>query len=142
MKQFLVLLVLSISLTGGKPNDPTKHIYEPERLKIIKDTETVCGTVVYIRSEEDGDYHIRLKMNPCSVSLSHKNYTKQDSCIVLEIICEHKSIISNCKCDDYINKIKVPKIGDKIQAIGQLVFDKRHKWIEIHPVFKINYLNE
>jgi hypothetical protein len=83
----------------------------------------------------DGDYHIQLKIDSNEVNLTHKNYTKQNECIVLEIVCSHKSVISSCKCENYTNQINIPIVGEKIRVMGQLVLDKRHKWIEIHPVF-------
>lgn len=135
MKQLILLLIIFIPIISKSQNDPKKHIYEPERLSIIKDTSILRGIVINIKSELDGDYHIQLKIDSGSVILCKKNYTKQDSCIVLEIVCAHKSVISLCKCEDYTNQIEIPKIGEKIRVIGQLVIDKRHKWIEIHPVF-------
>ena len=116
-------------------SEPAKHVYEPERLNIITNYITTTGKVIFIKEEMDGDYHIRLKMDNDIIKLIKKNYTKQDSCIVLEIVCAHESLISKCKCKEYINNIKIPKVGSYITVSGQLVIDKRHNWIEIHPVF-------
>lgn len=133
-------MLLFVSLAKAQDN-PNKHVYDSERLQIIKDTEKVKGTVLAIYNEIDGDYHIRLRMNKNDIRLSHRNYTKQDSCIVLEIVCGHKAIFPiSCTCKDYTNKVLIPDVGDKIEVSGQLVsgqlvFDKRHRWIEIHPVY-------
>src|SRR5689334_10604460 len=37
-----------------------RHIYHPDRLKVVKLCMTVRGTVEGVRSEPDGDKHIRL----------------------------------------------------------------------------------
>ena len=40
------------------------HVYHPERLHIIDTCKSVLGTIESKKSETDGDFHIRLKLNP------------------------------------------------------------------------------
>lgn len=121
-------------------NDPKKHIFKSDRLVMLKDTE-ITGIVTYIHAELDGDYHIRLKTSD-KLILSSNNYSKQDSCLILEIICAHKTIFPmSCSCKGYMNKITIPKINDKITVSGVLVFDKTHELTEIHPVISLQIIN-
>lgn len=134
----LILLLLLTSLLVYSQQDPDKYIYEKERLRVIKDTLTLEGTVKLVFSELDGDYHIRLKIDSGTIKLSRKNYTLQDSCIVLEIVCGHKAIFPiSCTCGDYQNQIQIPLVGEHIKVTGRLVFDKRHRWTELHSVYNI-----
>src|ERR1700742_3738106 len=92
---FILLFIPSFIMAQ---NDPNEHIYQPERLVLKKDTMTVSGTVLYVLNELDGDYHIRLRMDSDYVKLSKKNFTRQDSCIILEIVCGHQAIFPiSCK---------------------------------------------
>ena len=69
------------------------------------------------------------------------NYSKQDSCLILEIVCAHKTIFPmSCSCKGYVNKIIIPKINDKIKVTGSLVVDKTHNLLEIHPVTLIEII--
>lgn len=40
------------------------HVYHPERLQIIDSCKSVLGTIESKKSEPDGDFHIRLKLDP------------------------------------------------------------------------------
>ncbi|MEJ7627930.1 MAG: hypothetical protein WKF35_13775 [Ferruginibacter sp.] len=40
-------------------------------------------------------------------------------------------------CNDYINKIQIPKLGAHVKVTGSLVIDTHNGWAEIHPVTKI-----
>ena len=138
MKKFLFIFIIFLCGQLKAQEDPNEHIFEPERLVTQKDTMTVTGNVMGVFNELDGDYHIRLRMDSSYVKLSKKNFTKQDSCIILEIVCAHQAIFPiSCTCKGYISRIEIPQIGKRVKVTGKLVFDKRHKWEEIHPVYKI-----
>ncbi len=139
IKRPLLIIALLLSVVVKAQEDPNDHIYEPERLVTQKDTMTVTGTIVFVLNEIDGDYHIRLRMDSNYVKLSKKNYTRQDSCIVLELVCAHQAIFPiSCKCQGYTNKVAIPEIGTHMQVTGRLVYDRRHKWTELHPVYKMD----
>lgn len=66
----------------------------------------VCGPVVYVRKQQDGDYHITLDDGRAQ--------------IVLEIIPELP--------------LPVPKKGQRIRARGIVRTDRHHGFAELHPV--------
>ena len=116
--------------------NPKEFVYEKERLKILKENIEVFGTIKFIKGELDGDYHFRLKLSEEADSLLIKNNFKyQDSCLVLEIVCGKGSF--HTICNGYINPIPLPKVGDYVRVTGDYVFDKRHRWTEIHPVIEM-----
>ena len=82
------------------------------RLSLVKLATTaspraeVCGPVVYVRKQQDRDWHITLD-----------DGTRK---VVLEIIPELP--------------LPVPKKGHTIRARGVVRFDRRHGWPELHPL--------
>src|SRR5207245_5852239 len=40
------------------------HVYNPTRLQIIDRCKTVTGTIESVKVENDGDFHIRLRVDP------------------------------------------------------------------------------
>ena len=135
MKQIIISIsvFLSIFVFCSFAHNPRNFVYEKERLKIIKDSVTLYGIITYIKGELDGDFHLRLKMNDSlNYLLSKNNFRFQDSCLVLEIVCGKSSFHSIC--NEYENSIDLPAVGDIVAVTGVYVFDKRHKWMELHPV--------
>jgi hypothetical protein len=148
---FFFILITLISLTSAFSQCDTslwQHAYWNKRLIVKQKCLTVTGTVKTIINEPDGDCHIRLKLDAGQDSLMNaKNYSKQDSCFVLEIVCEHTATQpgSAYACKGYVNKVQVPNIGQHIQATGVYVKDNgypgyRHGWMEVHPVSAIKEL--
>jgi hypothetical protein len=45
------------------------HVYNPARLQIVDQCKTVSGTIDSIRVEPDGDFHIRLRVDPQFASM-------------------------------------------------------------------------
>ncbi|MGP8215994.1 MAG: hypothetical protein ACLQQ4_10555 [Bacteroidia bacterium] len=143
MKKLLLITTWLLCGLLKAQDDPNEHVFQPERLVALKDTMTISGTVMFVFCELDGDYHIRLRMDSDYVKLSKKNFKRQDSCIILEIVCAHQAIFPiSCKCQGYKNHIAVPVVGMKVSVTGKLVFDKRHKWTEIHPVYEMQEKKE
>lgn len=139
MKLFFYLLSFFLFLPFRIfSQNPVNFIYDKERLVILKDSMTVYGIIKHIKGEVDGDYHLRLKLVDSrqeDTLLVERNYTKQDGCLVLEIICAKNSVFSICS--GYENQIPLPKVGDFVKVLGNYVFDKRHGWMEIHPIFNM-----
>ena len=130
---FLFFFLLNLAVFGQNPKEV---VYEKERLIILKENVEVFGTIMFIKGELDGDYHFRLKLSEEADSLLVKNNFKyQDSCLVLEIVCGKGSF--HTICNGYTNLIPLPKIGDYVRVTGDYVFDKRHRWTEIHPVIEM-----
>ena len=109
-------------------------------LKVIEQCKTVTGTVMAVKREKDGDYHIRVKLDSGQENLlNEKNIQVQHGCLVLEIICgcevTQKDAIEPCQ--GYVNNVRVPEKGEHVQVTGSYVYDAEHGWMEIHPVTKI-----
>ena len=56
----------SISSEGGGKCDQSlwKHVYNPQRLQVVDPCKTVSGITESKTVQPDGDYHIRLKLDP------------------------------------------------------------------------------
>ncbi len=66
-------IVTASESTPGKCDDSLwNHVYNPSRLQIVDKCITVTGIIDSIRSEQDGDLHIRLKLDP-----SHSHLVNQ-----------------------------------------------------------------
>lgn len=114
------------------------HVYNPSRLQIVDKCITVTGIIDSIRSEQDGDLHIRLKLDPPYAHLVNQaNQENQFGDLVLEPICIGKvtqaSAISACQ--NFHQDIHIPPVSSHIQVTGSYVLDKEHgNWAEIHPI--------
>ena len=116
---FIILLALAATCHGQK--DYRWKFMKGTDLNFIKKDVTRTGKVVKVYGEADGDLHIWLQ-------------TKKEL-IVCEVICYKQVPI----CGGYKNSIPKPRAGDYIKVKGDLVYDKKHKWNELHPVKKIEY---
>jgi hypothetical protein len=122
MKAILIISALLVSLSCLSQKDYRWKYIKESNLQFIKANVTRTGKVVKIRTETDGDLHVWL-------------LTKHNL-ILCEIICYKDVPI----CKGYVNKIPRPRVGNKITVKGDLVFDNKHKWQELHPVKKISFL--
>lgn len=120
-----------------------QHIYNNYRLELKEECKTVTGTVLSKRREKDGDYHLRLRVDSGQGNLiNEKNLTQQDSCLVIEIICALKITQTDAvdACENYVNNVQIPYVGEHITVTGSYVLDIQHGWMEIHPVTCIGKL--
>jgi hypothetical protein len=125
------------------------HVYRPERLEGDKKCTTVKGVVRAVKAEQDGSYTVQLKLDPGQplALLNDKNLSLQNGCMVLVIICAHRPIAQADAlkaCGAYENKVKVPSVGDHLQATGTYVTDTEpeHGWNELQPVSAIMELQK
>lgn len=110
----LMLLVLALPVPAGTETQPFTDVpgrtFHPLPLaKVVTSPyprAEVCGPVVYVRQQRDGDWHVTLDDGTAKV--------------VLEIIPELP--------------LPVPKKGQMIRARGVVRTDGHHKWAELHPV--------
>jgi hypothetical protein len=151
----LLLLALFLSLTSIAAYGQTcsgseslmTHIYKPDRLvPTNKGCITVTGTVIAKLPEDDGDFHYRLKLDRGQGSglVNAKNKTKtQRGFLVFEPICIGKVNQKDAKaaCRKFHQKITIPNKGDRVSVTGIHVLDKKHGWLEIHPVTSIVVLH-
>ena len=128
------------SLSSACDPELWKHVYNPERLKVIKDCITVTGVITESHAEADGDHHLLLKPDAGNENLlTRKNLKNKKGNLVIEAICANN--ISEKKvgdaCKGYVNNIKIPSIGAHVRVSGSLVLDTHNGWNEIHPISKI-----
>jgi hypothetical protein len=129
--------------TAATCNDPfssESHIYNPDRLVVYKDCQTVSGIVDRIIVEADGDYHIRLGLDTAYQNLTNSvNDSDQYGDLVLEIVCVNTVTQTDAidACQNYVNHVTVPQEGQHIVATGPYVLDTDHGWTEIHPVYSL-----
>jgi hypothetical protein len=99
-------LLLVLLLAVSEPR--TYHAVTIAGLKTAQWTHVaVCGRVDFVKSEGDGDTHIKL--------------TDGDAFIVAEIVPYHRVFT-------------IPKVGQFIRIAGVSRLDKQHGWYEVHPV--------
>jgi len=121
------------------------HVYNSSRLIILEKCIQVTGVVMSKKKEDDGDMHILLKLDKGQETrLIKGNYDETKGFLVVEIICENVKEKDRSKyaCTDYVNQIRVPKIGKHVRVTGTYVMDKHHNWAEVHPVSKLKVLKD
>ena len=124
----------------GCLQDPMLHVYNPDRLRVLNPCVTVSGTVELIRSEADGDYHVRVQLDAGQLCggqncLDAANLSQQGGDLVVEPVCEHSITQTDAvaACSGYHNTLAVPPVGTHTTVTGPWVLDQDHGWNEIHP---------
>lgn len=117
------------------------HVYNPQRLQVVESCKTVTGIIESKRVEADGDYHIRLKLDPQYANLINQaNVKGQLGDLVVEPICMNRvtQLDAMSACQNFRQNIDIPAVGTHVQVTGSYVLDKEHgSWAEIHPVTSI-----
>jgi hypothetical protein len=117
------------------------HVYIPERLKVVNPCISVTGVIESIKSEPDGDYHIRVKLDQQYSNMTNiSNRIFQHGDIVVEAICAHETSESDATaaCASFHQDLSIPAIGTHVRVTGSYVLDRLHfNWAEIHPVTAI-----
>jgi hypothetical protein len=121
-----------------------KHVYHPDRLVPAKGCVTVTGVIVKKLKEKDGDFHVRLKLDPGQDAdlVNDKNNEIQGGNLVFEPICVNPVTQNSAKaaCKHFHQKIMLPNKGDRVSVTGMHMLDSEHGWLEIHPVTSITVL--
>ena len=134
----------STTSTSGEQCDESlwNHVYNPSRLQVVEPCKTVTGIIESIRTETDGDYHIRLKPDPQFSNLVNSaNANGQFGDLLLEPICVNpvNQLDAVSACQDFHQNISIPPIGTHVQVTGSYVLDNQHDgWAEIHPITSIS----
>jgi hypothetical protein len=119
-----------------------QHVYHPDRLLVIEQCKVVTGVIDGVRSEPDGDFHIRLALDPGQEDLlNEKNMTVQHGDLVIEPICEHPVTQADAigSCENFAGGVPRPRKGMHVRVAGSYVHDAEggHGWNEIHPAVLI-----
>jgi hypothetical protein len=126
--------VLILALLAG---DLWSHVYHPGRFIVHDPGVTITGSVVLLRKEKDGDWHIQIRLDPkYRPLLNAKNRKLQGGNLVVEPICVLKVTQADAieACRGYVNEVTIPKKGDRVKVTGAYVTDTQHGWTELHPV--------
>jgi hypothetical protein len=120
--------------------DPRRFSKPQDRLQVLQDCVTVTGTIITAKPEKDGDFHIRLRLDPQFASmLNAKNRSGQLGTLVVEPVCMNpvtqKDTIQEHACDGFAQHVYTPDMLNKhVRVVGAYVTDMEHGWNEIHPV--------
>jgi hypothetical protein len=108
-----------------------RHVYHPDRLRLVRKCMTVRGRVTGLSWEPDGDLHILLATRPALV-----NSMNEHGDLLLEEICQGSVTQADAvaACQGVPHNLTVPSVGDRVTVSGSYVLDTSHGWTEIHPV--------
>ena len=127
--------------TGSVCRSPTEHVYHAYRLQVRNPCLTLSGVIDRIKDEPDGDYHVRLHLDPQFASLVNSaNVAQQGGDLVLEPVCIHAITQADAvsACAGYTNPLAVPARGTHVIVTGAYVLDTGHGWMELHPLWDIH----
>lgn len=140
-----------------KPGPPLAGVYLPFRLHLKNRCVTVSGTVDCVQHEDDGDVHIRLRVDPAYRRLltpanAFQRCPRQTGPhLVVEIIPQHGHLpfpTNSATRGGFITPA-APAAGDHITVTGPYVWDSNilhdlvypgknvANWAEIHPAWHI-----
>jgi len=129
------------SATVVSCSDPHAHIYSPDRLRLLAPCIKLTGTIEEEKAEPDGDYHVRLYLDPgqtCAGQpcLDADNLGQQAGDLVLEPVCENpiRQADAVSACQGYHNALVLPPVGSHVVVMGPFMLDTDHGWDEIHPL--------
>lgn len=152
---FTAILLLMLSVSCGdsitQPSaatdtcDPVfwNHVWGPDRLTIVDRCRTVTGTVSDMHTNEDGDFDIRLALDPQFSSLLNAlNISQLNGHLQLEAICQAPILTADAlqACGSFRSNILLPSVGQRISATGTYVLDTNHGWMELHPLSVVRIL--
>jgi hypothetical protein len=140
-----------------KPGPPLAGVYLPFRLHVKNGCVTISGTVDCLRHEDDGDIHIRLRVDPGYRSLLTPANAFQQCAghagphLVVEIIPQngHLPFLTNSASRGGFITPAAPAVGDHVTVTGPLVWDSNalhdliypgrnvENWAEIHPAWNV-----
>lgn len=110
-----------------------RHVYHPQRLKILDDCLEVAGYVLSVRQEPDGDAHIMIYLDvPLDGNIT----------LVTEAICVYPVQQADAvqACVGFHNRVSIPPIESHVVVVGTHVLDTNHGWEEIHPITSLEVL--
>ncbi len=121
------------------------HVYNSSRFTVHNQCTYAIGYIQEIYAEPDGDYHIRLKLEPdFKYMMNALNISSTGSDLVGEIICANNITQSDAvaPCHNYTSSVYVPNVGEHVKITGSYVTDNVHGWNEIHPITSIEITSQ
>jgi len=148
---FGLIFTASCSGTPTQPSasvdtcDPAlwTHVWGPDRLVMISPCRTATGVVTDMHTNEDGDFDIRLAVDPPYADLPNaQNVAQLNGHLQLEAICQAPILATDAQqaCGSYRGSLVLPSVGQHISATGPYVLDTNHGWTELHPLSVIRIL--
>ena len=118
-----------------------KHVYSPERLRVIEACTAVEGRVASVHRAVDGDLHIGLDPEQKS-TLNLTNVMHAQRRLIVEVVCDHPPVKNQPGpwCDGFTSAVAAPTVGDRVRVVGAYVTDRDNGWNEVHPVTRIEIL--
>ena len=138
----------AITSAACRSGDPLANVYHPTRLRVINACRTTGGTVVVIRHEDDGDYHVNIRPDDPSV-LNAANVSDEGGALVVEIVPADEPGCTigqpprpSSGSYDYGHctgaNISPPLVGAHVFVTGPYVLDTAHGWMEIHSMWSVS----
>jgi hypothetical protein len=151
MPQPTAELAAPFSATTGCDASLWDHVYNSDRLIVKQQCISVTGTIMDatngkrkdgMRKEADGDTHAWLKVDPeFKKLLNAGNVSDEEGNLVFEVVCNFGVSQADAKTacpKTYHSAVTIPPVGSHVRIVGSYVQDTNHaKWMEIHPVSKI-----
>ena len=104
--------------------------HDPSIFTLLSPCQTASGRVAQVFRNKDGDIHVHIFPDDSSKPLLNDTNREQIfGLLVLEVTPKDQKIVL------------IPKVGDRIEAVGAWVTDKYHEWNELHPVWGIRVLS-
>ena len=121
--------------------DLWKHVYSPDRLRVIEPCTAVQGRVASVHRAADGDLHIGLDPEQKSI-LNLTNVMHAQRRLIVEVVCDHPAVKNQAgpACEGFVSTIAAPSIGDHVRVTGAYVTDLDNGWNEVHPATRIEIL--
>jgi hypothetical protein len=122
------------------PGDQDQYIYVPERLQVLKPCLHISGTVDDLNVEDDGDVHLRIRLDPPYQSLLVDSNKYEGGDLVVEPVCYALPLQADAMrlCASNPDRIQSsPLVGDHVWMEGRYVLDLGHSaWSELHPLYR------
>src|SRR5207249_11690449 len=104
------------------PSNALRGVYHSYRLHVLGTCRRYEGTVIAVRHEADGDFHVVVRPSAGYAGfLDPTNVAAQDGGIVAEIMPGQR--------------LRAPYVGAHVVVIGTWALDTNHGWNEIHPIW-------
>jgi hypothetical protein len=115
------------------------HVHDVNRLQVRATCITVTGVVTDLHPNDDGDYDIRLAVDPAySNLLNSGNISNLNGHLQTEAICQapvQPTVTDAVRaCTRFTGTVPIPAVGAHVQVTGTYVLDKEHGWMEVHPI--------